>query len=273
LGAVTRFPDGAGRVFAVGDSHVVKLVSAPSRDSFVNERELLTKLEHRLEVETPRLYATGELDGWSYLVMEQLPGRTLRTAWGEISPVARLKLGDRIGGLIAELHSVPLGGLMPVDWHAFLNEQVRTCVARHEAEGVAEHWLAQIPAYLASVSLPIERSVLLHTEIMREHLLVVPTDDGVRLVGLVDFERAMPGAPEYEFAAVGLFLAEGDHLFLRAVLCAYGVATGEQTAALRRQFLAYSLLHRHGNLRWFLERLPVPSASTLEELADIWWRT
>lgn len=35
--------------------------------------------------------------------------------------------------------------------------------------------------------------------------------------------------------------------------------------------MAHALLHRYSNLRWYLERLPVPGATTLEELACAWW--
>ena len=35
--------------------------------------------------------------------------------------------------------------------------------------------------------------------------------------------------------------------------------------------MAHALLHRYSNLRWYLERLPAPGATTLEQLADRWW--
>lgn len=40
-----------------------------------------------------------------------------------------------------------------------------------------------------------------------------------RLTGLIDFEPAMRGAREYEFAAVSVFFAEGDAELLRRTLC------------------------------------------------------
>jgi hypothetical protein len=66
-----------------------------------------------------------------------------------------------------------------------------------------------------SLDLP-PRRVLLHTEIMREHLLVTPHADGWSLSGLFDFEPAMRGAREYEFASVGLFVSRGDAAFYLA---------------------------------------------------------
>jgi hypothetical protein len=58
---------------------------------------------------------------------------------------------------------------------------------------------------------------------MRQHLLVGEGPGGRwRLSGLVDFEPAMRGEREYEFVAVGVFVAEGDARFLTQTLTAYG---------------------------------------------------
>jgi hygromycin-B 7''-O-kinase len=65
--------------------------------------------------------------------------------------------------------------------------------------------------------------VLLCTEVMREHLLVSEDPAGAwRLSGLIDFEPAMRGEREYEFASVGVFVAEGDARFLTRTLASYG---------------------------------------------------
>ena len=81
----------------------------------------------------------------------------------------------------------------------------------------------------------------------------------------------MIGAPEYEFASVGLFVACGDARTLRRVLLAYGYAPHALDETLQRRFMAYALLHRYSNLRWYLERLPAGDATTLEQLASRWW--
>jgi hygromycin-B 7''-O-kinase len=48
---------------------------------------------------------------------------------------------------------------------------------------------------------------------MSQHLLVTQTASGWRLSGLIDFEPAMRGDREYEFAAIGVFVAEADARF------------------------------------------------------------
>lgn len=66
--------------------------------------------------------------------------------------------------------------------------------------------------------------VLLHTEIMRQHLLVAQDAAGRwQMSGLIDFEPAMRGAREYEFVGLAVFVAEGNARFLRRALMAYGM--------------------------------------------------
>jgi hygromycin-B 7''-O-kinase len=82
----------------------------------------------------------------------------------------------------------------------------------------------------------------------------------------------MPGAPEYEFAAVGLFFSCGDPRLLRRVFAAYSYLDSELDAALERRLLAYGLLHRYSNFVWYLQRMPPPTGTaTLESLAALWW--
>ena len=95
---------------------------------------------------------------------------------------------------------------------------------------------------------------------MREHLLVEPDGTGWRLSGLFDFEPAMRGAREYEFASIGLFVSGGDARALRCILRAYGYAEAQLDDALQYRLMAMALLHRYSNLPWYLQRLPLPGA-------------
>jgi hygromycin-B 7''-O-kinase len=113
--------------------------------------------------------------------------------------------------------------------------------------------------------------VLLHTEVMREHVLVERRDGVWEPRGLLDFEPARVGAAEYDLASVGVFLAAGEPGLLRAFLSGYGLAGERLTAGLQERILLHTLLHRYGNLRWYLERLPPRRAATLPELAREWF--
>lgn len=293
LGPSRRYPEGACPVFAVGTRHVVKLFAPPFTDAFDNEREILAHVDGRLGVATPAVAASGMLDDWHYLVMTQLEGRTLREVWRELARADQLGLARALGDILRRLHALPTDPIRSAvarpDWAAFLGDRRTRCVERQAAHGAPEVWLARIPAFLSCFAPedPVEapapsgdprgvarRHAVLHTEIMREHVLAAEVGGAWRLTGLVDFERAMIAPVEYELAAVGLFFSEGDPELLRALLLAYGLPAASLAAALRRRVLAYALLHRHSNLAWFLEHLPPsPRATTFEELADQWWAT
>jgi hygromycin-B 7''-O-kinase len=156
----------------------------------------------------------------------------------------------------------------PQDWDDFVADQRDACAGRHRALGLPDTLARQIPAFLDAVDLGAARPVLLHTEIMPAHLLV---DERGDLSGLLDFEPAMRGASEYEFAAVGAFVAEGDARFLGRTLRAYGYPADRLDPALRRRLFAWLLLHYYSNLPAYLDRLPAPAEPTLDALADTWF--
>jgi hygromycin-B 7''-O-kinase len=241
------------------------------------ERAALAAVSGQLPIPTPHLDAVGELDGWRYVLMQRLPGESLATAWPRLDERDRERLCAARGEGLAALHAVrrpELAALGPPSWSAFVRAQRASALERQRAAGLDEAWLVQVPALLDAVALDLDGPpVLLHTEVMREHLLVRPGARGWELCGLFDFEPAMVGAPEYEFASVGVFVTAGAPHLLRALLRGYGYRDDQLDDALAHRLLAYALVHRYANLRWYLERLPAPEAPTLEALARRGWGT
>lgn len=273
---VERFADGSLPVYAVGDRHVLKLYpSVALPEGYDVEHAVLRAVEGRLPIPTPRVSEAGQLDGWSYILMTRLRGESLAEAWPHIPRDDRMELAAVVGETLAALHSVSSPAVDavvgPPDWDGFIRTRREACVAHHRADGLDEAWLAQIPGFLDSVELPPSAPVLLHTEVMREHLTVVRDGDGWRLSGLFDFEPAMRGAREYEFASVGLFFSCGEPEILRRLLLAYGYRDSDLGEELSRRLLAYALLHRYSSLAWYLTRLPAPPRPTLGCLAAHWW--
>ena len=263
-GEVRLYEGGSVPVFWAGDA-VVKLM--PPEDSELIEREVeaLRVLEGRLSIPTPRLLARVALEGWTALVMTRLPGISLRSAWPSLSQPQRVELVRALGRGLAELHAVPVEGLTALGMEGFVSAQRSTARSRQEARGLSEGWLAQIEPFLASVTWVPSEPVLLHTEVMREHLVV----ESGQLTGLFDFEPSMVGHPEYELASVGLFVTEGEPGLLRELLLAYGMPEASLTPELSRRLMGWALLHRYSDLRWYLSRLP--GGDTLEELAGRWF--
>ncbi|MBI2571422.1 MAG: aminoglycoside 3'-phosphotransferase/choline kinase family protein [Candidatus Schekmanbacteria bacterium] len=272
---MVRFPNGSVPVYAIGEDLVLKIYPPLDRAEHSLEAGVLRSLERRLPIPTPAVHAVGELEGWTYLLMDRLRGQSLVTAWPRLSEVDRSGLATQLGEALAALHALEppqLEGLC-IDWPGFVAEQHRTAAERQRRWGLSEAWREQIPEFLDGVELGDGGArALLHTEVMREHLLVDQSGSRWVFSGLFDFEPAMVGAPEYEFAAVGLFFSCGEARLLRRVLLAYGYRAAALDGALERRLLAYALLHRYSHLPWYLKRLPPPPGTTnLAALAGLWW--
>ncbi|MEV6648315.1 aminoglycoside phosphotransferase family protein [Amycolatopsis sp. NPDC051371] len=260
---VVPFTEGSLPVYAVGDDLVLKLYPPVYRDELTTERTMLEVLHGVLPV--PEAVKSGEQDGWGYLLMGRLPGRTLEEAWPSLSTEDKRRLVPELGELLATLHAVDdarLDVLAPADWADFVAAQRAKIVEHHRRTGLDEVWIAQIPAFLDAVDLGTPPVVPLHTEFMRDHVMIDP--DG-RVTGLFDFEPAMRGAAEYDFVAVGLFVSSGDGDLLRRFLRGYGRTIDP------RRCLAYALLHVYSNFRWYFEVMPAPPEPTLDALATAWW--
>lgn len=278
LGPPALFAAGSLPVYAAGDAHVLKLFPPCFAQERDNEARVLSRVHGRLPLATPGVVARGEADGWRWLVMERIAGTPLDRVWPSLAAAERVRLAREVGRFLRALHALDAGDAAGASaaregWRRFLAAQEARCVDRQRARGLAPAWLEQIPSFLAATPLaPPERPVLLHTEIMPAHLLAVPGAAGWALTGVVDFEPSMTGAAEYELASVGVFLTCGGGAALRALLRAYGCADADLGPALQRRLLAYTLLHRYSNLRWYLERLPPPrGVATLEALAARWF--
>ncbi|WP_040924364.1 phosphotransferase family protein [Saccharomonospora iraqiensis] len=271
--AVHRFPDGSLPVYSVGDHLVLKFYPDDDRDEARTEAAVLRSLTGALSVPTPEMEETGTADGWHYVLMRRLRGRSLDGVWPTLSRPERERLTECLGAVLAELHAVDdpaVAELGPDDWATFLRRRRAAVVAAQGGLGLARHWLDQIPDYLDRVGLGTPAPVLLHTEFLPAHVLV--RHDGRRWLpsGLLDFEPARTGAAEYDFVAVGTFLTRGDPVLLRRFLRGYGIGDHPGTGFARR-CLAYTLLHRYANLPGYLAALPAPARPELTALADAWF--
>jgi hygromycin-B 7''-O-kinase len=274
---LTRYAAGTRPVYAAGDLVLKLFPPVATWPGYRVEAEVLTAVQGKLPTPTPQVHAAGEHDGWGYVLMSRMPGVPLDTVWNQISPGDQDRLAGQLGETIAALHQLPppaIEGWWPADWPAFVAGQRARCVSEQRALGLPELWADQIPGFLDEVPLPSRPPVLLHTEVMREHLLTAEGPGGAwRLSGLIDFEPAMRGEREYDFVGVAVFVAEGNARFLTQTLTTYGYRRDQLGADLRRRLLAWGILHRYSNLTWWMRRLPEPTRPTLDALADCWFAT
>jgi hygromycin-B 7''-O-kinase len=271
---VVRYDGGSLPVYALGTAHVLKLFPPHEGAYAAIEARALAAVQDALPIPTPRLLAADTVGGWHCLLMSQLRGRRLLDVWPELSTAERDRFADEFGNAVATLHAIDTAAVADFAprWDEFLSAQRKSVLQRQQARRLDPCWLERLPGFLEAwmPALDAGRS-LLHTELMREHLLVVRDAERWCLSGLCDFEPAMLGAPEYDFASFGLFVACGDGRFLRRTLLAYGYRHDQLDAALQCRLMAYAMLHRYSNLSWYLERLPARGATTFEELAVRWW--
>jgi len=269
-----RFDTGSLPVYALGRELVLKLYSPNDRGEAEREARFLDVLDGRLPIATPKLHARGELDGWGYVLMGRLSGELLVTACERTEREELRGLAAALGEALRALHALRDERLVPdrVDWPALVLERRRSTLSLQQRRGLSPEWLEQLPDFLDTECPRLERVAAeapLHTEVMREHLYVEQRDGKWELSGLFDFEPSFVGPAEYEFSAVGLFVACGDRELLRDVLGAYGYGASELDHALERRILAYALLHKYSNLSWYLSRIPPPAHVTeLDALAS-----
>ena len=253
-------------VALVGDERVIKLYPPFLHDHFEFERAMLAHLHGRLSLPTPQLLASGEHEGWPYLVMSQLAGDVLTATWPTMSESERLELLRTLGALVAEVHALPVGpvaGFAP-RWLDFIALQRQRCFTRQQRTGLPAHLLAQLDDFIGGPVPEGWPTVLLTGEYTPFNLF---TRDH-RLVAMFDFGDGLVGAREYDWLGPQCFLVAGDAARSRAFQAGLDVhIDGEKRLALMRLLL----LHRYSSLRAQVRIEGWRSARNFEQLAAWLW--
>jgi hygromycin-B 7''-O-kinase len=276
LGTRQLAPAGSGtNVVFTTTHHVVKLFPPMWSDLAAGERAVLHHLAGRLSLDTPQLVADERLDAWRYLVMTRLPGVLLDQVWDTLDAADRQFLSAQLGGALRELHAVPPGALVDVPvlagrWSRLVSRSADETIAHHRRQGVDAVWLDRLRHFLRQAPAPCRDGftpVLLHGDVHPWHLLASREDARWRLSGLIDFDDAMLGHNEYEFASPGVLMFGGDAASIDACLRAYDFAGREVNAGLRRRLMVYAVLNRYWGLDVMLEAGDRASrCATLEDL-------
>ncbi|HEV8142548.1 MAG TPA: aminoglycoside phosphotransferase family protein [Methylomirabilota bacterium] len=273
-GELTPAASGTNVVFTSAD-HVVKLYPPMWTGAAVGEHAVLEHLAGRLALETPKVVAAGSFDAWRYLVVTRLTGIWLSEVWDSLDTSARCGLAAQLGATLRDLHALPIGKLADIPmlserWPRVTLRPVKETVAHHQRQGIEETWLAQLAVFLEHRPplCPEPFSpVLIHGDIHPWHLLAARDGESWRLTGLVDFDDAMLGWTEYEFASPGVLMLAGDAASIETCLRAYGFGERDLNAGLRRRLMVYALLNRYWGLDVLLEYGdPNHRCATLEEL-------
>ena len=269
---LVRFEGGSDIVWAAGD-RVIKLSDPRWGWQIEAEADWLVRVDGRIGLQTPRLLAADELEGWPYVVMTRIGGRPLGDYWPDLPREDRVRLAGDIGRFVRALHSLDVTDA-PRTWAAFWADCEQRAPERdlHDPrlpEG-AEHLAREVPGFLESVG-PLEGAphVALHTELIDQHLFADLRDGRVELSGVLDFADGRVGPAEYDFPAMGDFVFRGESGLLRECLQAYGYRANELTPELTRRLLAWGLTHRFGLLRRMLLALGPRRPRDLNDLAEL----
>lgn len=275
--SLTLFPDGSNVVFAYGSDLIIKIFVPVLKDQFESEVLVLRHVHGKLSVLTPSLEHSGDLDGWPYIVMTRIEGRTLEGLWEDVSFENKVALIQRLGKLIREMHSLPIEGLESIDshWDRFLESQILNCADRHRSLNLPMALVDGISSYLVATDPLLPRGitpVLLTGEYTPMNLVVKEKDGVWELHGLIDFGDSLLGPPEYDLLGPGAFLIQGNRQLARELLLSYGYQVGDLNQALSRKLTALALLHKHSNLNVQI-RIPdwQSRVKTLQELESLIW--
>ena len=274
--AIVPFTDGLNLVAEVDGRWVVKVFPTFHRDQWESERRVLPRFHGALPIPVPELVAEGEReDGWLYVVVTRLPGRTLEHHWSETSAEEKARLLEQIGATMAAAHWLPVGELisLPPRWEDFLAEQVEQSTARHTRLGMPDWFVKPLERFVrkALPTLP-SAPALLTGEYTPFNLLAARSSEGLALTGMIDFGDAMVGPAEYDLLGPSLFLAGGDPTLVRALLRGYFGRDEPMSQTLRRTLMVLFVLHRYSSPDRQL-RLPGWRArvTSLEELELLIW--
>lgn len=83
----------AGDIVAfAGERHVLKLTAPLFRAEQLAERAVLAALSGSVEVGAPELVATGELEGWPYMVLSRIRGVPAAEVWPDLAELQRAEV-------------------------------------------------------------------------------------------------------------------------------------------------------------------------------------
>jgi len=266
-GEFEPYASGSDLVCRVGDA-VVKLTTPRWASELGVQRTLQAHLSGRLPFAVPDVLAEGELEGWPYLVMRRLTAPSLALVWPRLATRARLRLAARLGAATAALHAVPPPALPGPSWASFRRGLRADLGGRYRSRGLDPAWVAQLEPFVRAVEpFPACGLVLLHTELLGEHVLLREGARGWDVAGLIDLADGRAGSAEYDFVAPVEFVFRGQPGCLRAFLQGYGYPAEALGLHTQRRLLAWGLLHRYGSVRRMLDAAGEPRPTSLEQLA------
>ncbi len=89
-------------VFLVDKSYVIKLTKDENKkDSLKKETNIYKSLSFNF---IPQLIASGEFDGWTYLIISQINGESLYSIWHKLDDIKRRDIVKQMANILMKIH-------------------------------------------------------------------------------------------------------------------------------------------------------------------------
>ncbi|WP_225413680.1 aminoglycoside phosphotransferase family protein [Stigmatella hybrida] len=254
------FIEGSNLIARVANDRVVKIFPEFHRHQWESEWRTLHHLQSAaLSIRIPKLIAHGQRpDGWTYVIVECLPGVLLEEIWGGLTDPEKSSLFYQIGQAMASVHRIGIGALkaLPPEWTSFLEKQAGGAFQRHQAKAMPDWFLRGLNDFVSGhrAWFQAPRSVILTGEYTPFNLLAEKRMNQWELTGMIDFGDAMIGAPEYDFLGPLLFLAEGKPALSERFFEGYG-----ERAPAASWLMCLAILHRYSDLK---QQVRIPAWET-----------
>src|SRR6185369_5488355 len=224
-----RAERGENIVVLVDDEFVLKIYT-PKKNGFNRELAALEFAEGKTSLRVPYVVAVGEIEGFEYLITDQLPGRVmLRPEWLTLERGAQVGLLTQLAYGLKELHSHEPDEIH-FDWREFIEIQVESVMERQSAAGGNPEWIESLSKYLKTY-LPLlpnrPQPVFMDGDVHFGNLKVTNDRDRPVISGLFDLADSLKGFHEYEFVAVGVLMIQGQGDLQKEFFRAYGYKESE----------------------------------------------
>lgn len=235
------FDDGWDYVVIVADNRLA--FRFPRRENYVRtlpiEVSFLNLFADKSPVRVPKLtYRKDKKSGISYVAYDFIPGvQFTKTISNSFSKEELLIIAQQLGSFLTTVHSFPIEkakqlGVQQIDsfdsWQKRLTK-IKKEVFLHISENEQRWIIALFENFLETITKTPIKSLLTHSDIMPEHIIVDPKNH--TLSGIIDFGDILIADPAYDFT----FLARYGQDFLNESYKSYGLPR-DQTFEKRRQF-------------------------------------
>jgi|SRR3989344_4539195 len=246
------FPDNSDetiQIFDDGWDYIVIVVNNktafrfPRREDYIKtlpiEVNFLEQFASKSPVNVPKLiYKKDEETGISFVTYEFIPGvQFTKIISYNFSKMDLLTIAQQLGSFLTAVHSFPTEkakqlGIQQIDsfdsWQKRLTK-IKKEVFPHIDENEQQWIITLFKNFLETIAKTPIKSVLTHSDIMPEHIIVDP--EVHTLSGIIDFGDILIADPAYDFT----FLARYGKDFLNEAYKNYGLPK-DAAFEIRRQF-------------------------------------